>query len=73
MTDCNQLQPVDDKQGRTGLLRNEVAIEVLDVGQSFEKLFRQLDEALDQLATKGAKAWREVTNPTEWVDQLRGN
>jgi len=33
----------------------------------------QVDEGdLDKLARRGATAWKDVTDPTAWVEELRG-
>lgn len=35
---------------------------------------RQADErALENLWAKGRQAWKDVTSPTMWVEELRGN
>lgn len=50
----------------SGLLRNARLIEFVDHGTDFDA------EAFAAMVEKGRKAWADVENPTQWVEELRG-
>jgi hypothetical protein len=50
----------------TRKLRNAKLIEFVEHTSHVDEM------ALDLLSRRGAVAWRDVTNPTTWVDELRG-
>jgi hypothetical protein len=51
---------------RTGDLRNVQLISFMDYKPSYD------EEALDRFATKGAEAWADVADASQWVREQRG-
>ena len=51
---------------QTGTLRNARLIEFVDHGTDFDA------GAFAAMVEKGRKAWADVENPTQWVEDLRG-
>jgi hypothetical protein len=64
----NQLLRVSAKKNlKTGAIKDEHLIEFIQYDPKFNKV------EFEKMVQKGRAAWKDIDNPTDWVEESRGN